>query len=155
MRNAVIGLIIGIVAGIVLGTTVIAPRLAKSVSGAIALTPAVEDTVDPSADKDGANPTPSDTAVTTATAPAAAPKATSPEKKITRLRMASAFAESLKVHGTSAKRLERTVWRISDGQLDLRFFTWSPTKTRWRQSRQVRLMRILPLWKPLPSANRR
>ena len=122
MRNAVIGLIIGIVAGIVLGTTVIAPRLAESVAGAIALAPIPEDAAAPSsAVDDEANPDPSGTGADTATA--ATPKDTPPAKKVTRLRMASAFAESLKVHGTSAKRLERTVWRISDGQLDLRFYT--------------------------------
>ena len=124
MRNAVIGLIIGIVAGIVLGTTVIAPRLAESVAGAIALAPIPEDAAAPSsAVDDEANPDPSGTGADTATATAATPKDTPPAKKVTRLRMASAFAESLKVHGTSAKRLERTVWRISDGQLDLRFYT--------------------------------
>ncbi len=124
MRNAVIGLIIGVVAGIVLGTTVIAPRLAKSVAGAIALAPTAEDAAEPSQTAgDVTNPGQPDTSADTATAAAATPKDTSPEKQITRLRMASAFAESLKVHGTTAKRLERTVWRISDGQLDLRFYT--------------------------------
>lgn len=124
MRNAVIGLIIGIVAGIVLGTTVIAPRLAQSVPNALDLSPSAEVTADPSpAATDAANASQGgDPAGSTTPAADASPADKAAPTPVTRLRMASAFAENLKVHGTAAKRLERTVWRISDGALDMRFF---------------------------------
>jgi len=107
MRNAVIGLIIGIVAGIVLGTTVIAPRLAKNVKQEIGLAVAEQPAAAPN----------------TVPATAAVPeKADAPAPvKALRINMASAYAEGLAAHGTLAKRLEKTVWRISDGVLDLRF----------------------------------
>lgn len=108
MRNAAIGLLIGIVAGIVLGTTVIAPRLAQNVKQDIGLTETIE-------------PAPKSEPVASAEAPPK-PEAEKPAKQaVTRINMASAYAEKLASHGTLAKRLERTVWRISDGTLDLRF----------------------------------
>ena len=108
MRNAAIGLLIGIVAGIVLGTTAIAPRLAQNIKQDIGLTETVE-------------PAPKSEPVASAeTVPK--PDAEKPVKQaVTRINMASAYAEKLASHGTLAKRLERTVWRISDGTLDLRF----------------------------------
>lgn len=115
MRNAVVGLIIGIVAGIVLGTTVIAPRL-KHIED-VAEAPdvqAVEE--EPKSEPEAAEPTAPVPPPTAASVQKAAPKS------VTRLRMASAFAENLPLYGTAAKRLERTVWRISDGTLEMRFF---------------------------------
>ncbi|MBO6947247.1 MAG: TRAP transporter substrate-binding protein DctP [Rhodospirillales bacterium] len=108
MRNAVIGLIIGIVAGIVLGTTVIAPRLAQNVKKEIGL-----------AESDGS--TSKDLPDTAATAEKETGKPTDPAPDVVRLNMASAFAEGLVGHGSLAKRLEKNVWRVSDGRLDIRF----------------------------------
>ncbi len=106
MRNAVIGLIIGIVAGIVLGTTVIAPRLHREVNRDAA--PMAE----------AATPHKNQTAVVKADIP---PQTEGARPSSVRLNMASAYGENLASHGNLAKRLERTVWRISDGNLDLRF----------------------------------
>lgn len=107
MRNAVIGLIIGIVAGIVLGTTVIAPRLAQNVKKEIGLT-------------ESDAPAPKDMPDTADVPEKAAEKKTEPAPDAQRLNMASAFAEGLSGHGSLAKRLEKNVWRISDGRLDVR-----------------------------------
>ena len=75
MRNAIIGLIIGIVAGIVLGTTVIAPRLAKN----------------------GGQENDTAQATQTETEPVEESAA-----DVQRLRMASAFPETLPAYGTLA-----------------------------------------------------
>ena len=108
MRNAVIGLIIGIVAGIVLGTTVIAPRLAQNVKKEIGLTES--DAPAPKELPDAAHKQEQE-----------AGKQTGPVPDAVRINMASAFAEGLAGHGSLAKRLEKNVWRISDGRLDVRF----------------------------------
>lgn len=116
MRNAVIGLIIGIVAGIVFGTTVIAPRLAHNVKQEIGIAEAP-----PPAEK----PKPDPASADGATAKDATPDAGTIEKQaranVRRFNMASAYGEGLAGHGTLARRLETTVWRISDGTLDVRF----------------------------------
>lgn len=103
MRNAVIGLIIGIVAGIVLGTTVIAPRLAQNVKEEIGLTAEPADG-DDAADATDSSDEQNEQAAT-----------------VERLRMLSAHSADLVGYGTLAKRLEKTIWRISDGTFDLRF----------------------------------
>lgn len=106
MRNAVIGLIIGIVAGIVLGSTLIAPKLNHAVK------------LDNGQTVEAEAPRKSQIPLAKAEVPAEnkSPRATS-----LRINMASAYGENLASHGNLAKRLERTVWRISDGTLDLRF----------------------------------
>lgn len=117
MRNAVVGLIIGIVAGIVLGTTLIAPRLKPPHQ--------TESTAQEAPDSDRAakDATPEKAATqapdTTVMPPPPAPAKTA--KDVLRLRMASAYPAELALHGAAAKRLERTLWRISDGTFDLRF----------------------------------
>ena len=116
MRNAVIGLIIGIVAGIVFGTTVIAPRLAHNVKQEIGLAEAPASSTKPkpvSTSTDGAK------AKDAATVPDTTAKP--PKANVHRINMASAYGETLAGHGTLARRLETTVWRISDGTLDVRF----------------------------------
>ena len=114
MRNAVIGLIIGIVAGVVLGTTVIAPRLTQNVKQEIGLT--AQQTADTDVEKN----TKTETASEAGTGIVVAKKAPV-RPKVFRLRMASAFPKTLAAHGTSAKRLEETLWRVSDGTFDLKF----------------------------------
>ncbi len=116
MRNAVVGLIIGIVAGIVLGTTVIAPRIKHMDEAA----PVHAENAEPAKP----DPAPGEDTADNA-APMPPPTATEVEsarpKEALRLRMASAFPENLPLYGTAAKRLERTIWRISDGTFELRF----------------------------------
>lgn len=116
MRNAVIGLIIGIVAGIVLGTTAIAPHLTQTVQHGVGAIPKP----DQDATKAPATP-PATTASKVKEPDKTSTAAVSDAGRTTRLHMASAFPETLAGHGSAAKRLERTVWRISDGTLDLRF----------------------------------
>jgi len=54
---------------------------------------------------------------------AAAPPPVPPpaEPKTIRLRMGSAYAGNLPQLGTLAKRIERDIWRVSDGRLEIRF----------------------------------
>ncbi len=114
MRNAVIGLIIGIVAGIVLGTTVIAPRLAQNVKAEIGLTAEKPADTEPDTNVEAAaDADPEDVTTVTKKAPK--------ERNVFRLRMASAYPETLAAHGSLAKRLEETLWRVSDGAFDLKF----------------------------------
>lgn len=120
MRNAVIGLIIGIVAGIVLGTTVIAPRLAHNVKQEIGLADA------PKSESRAVADAPAAEAGLAANGddkenPAQTPDQTPGQTPALRIDMASAYAPGLAGHGTLARRLEKNVWRISDGALDLRF----------------------------------
>lgn len=118
MRNAVIGLIIGIVAGIVLGTTVIAPRLAHNVKQEIGLAEAPASSAAPKADTANAD---ADAVKAQDAAAATTTAEIQPKSTVHRINMASAYGESLAGHGTLARRLETTVWRISDGTLDVRF----------------------------------
>ncbi len=105
MRNTVFGLIIGIVAGIVLGATVIAPRMTVDGSSVLQL---------PAQSASTNVPTP-----TEAVSPV--PATREPEVQVLRLRMASAFPADLPAYGSTAKRLEREVWRASGGRFDIRF----------------------------------
>jgi TRAP-type mannitol/chloroaromatic compound transport system substrate-binding protein len=54
---------------------------------------------------------------------AAAPPPVPPpaEPKTVRLRMGSAYAGNLPQLGTLAKRIERDIWRVSDGRLEIKF----------------------------------
>lgn len=115
MRNAVIGLIIGIVAGIVLGTTVIAPRLAQNVKAEIGLT--AEESTDIEPDTNAKSKAAADTEPATTVT-----RKVQKKPDVFRLRMASAYPETLVAHGTLAKRLEETLWRVSNGAFDLKFY---------------------------------
>lgn len=138
MRNAIVGLIIGIVAGIVFGTTVIAPRVAKVSAGAgqtAAPMPSANADADAEADAGAETKTapeakPDTTPVKTAAniaadAPAATPAPAAPVEPAPapslRWRMASAYPESLPLHGTAAKRLETLIWRLSGGTFEIAF----------------------------------
>ncbi len=56
-----------------------------------------------------------------ATVAAMPPPAPPPEPRTIRLRMGSAYAGSLPQMGTLAKRLDREIWRVSDGRLEIKF----------------------------------
>ena len=103
MRNAVIGLVIGLVLGVVTGATVIAPRLAPPAPG-----PHADAT--PEAGRDPLPPR-----------PVAAPAPPSPAGPAVRWRLASAHGASVPQLGTLAKRLEREIWRVSAGDIEIRF----------------------------------
>lgn len=96
MRNAIIGIVIGVVVGVALGAAVIAPRLAPVSSQVKA-----EET-------DGVP-------LTTGLLPSSPPAAV-------RWKMASAYASSLMQSGASAKRVETNVWRVSGGDVEIRFY---------------------------------
>lgn len=101
MRNAIIGIVIGIVVGVALGTTVIAPRLAPVPSSAHASSQT-------NAGETGGGPV-------TAELPAASALPT------VRWKMAGAYASSLPQLGAPAKRLETNVWRVSGGDIEIKF----------------------------------
>ncbi|MBL6928031.1 MAG: TRAP transporter substrate-binding protein [Rhodospirillales bacterium] len=97
MRNAIIGIIIGTVVGVVIGATFLAPRLhnlSTSVSGE-----RIEHLSPPSA------------------------KAVSVETSAPDIswRMASAYAGSLPQLGTLASRVSSEIWRISGGEMEIKF----------------------------------
>ena len=96
MRNGVVGIVIGAVVGLVVGATVVAPRLAPVIPAAVQ--------GEPLAEKDEAVAMPE-----------------RPQKTPLRWRMASAFAASLPQLGTLAKRLDREIWQISGGDMELKF----------------------------------
>jgi TRAP-type mannitol/chloroaromatic compound transport system substrate-binding protein len=106
MRGWVIGIVVGVIVGIVLGvvagTTVIAPRLAGQPGGANG------DTIGKSAKAtDG---TPKDPGAPAAIA-----------EPPVRWKMASAYSADLPQLGTLAKRLERSIWRVSGGDIEIKF----------------------------------
>lgn len=109
MRNGIIGIVVGLIVGIVVGATVIAPRLTSTLPDDAAAV--LKDTLK----------------VGTESAADVEPSSdvTEAEKIITgptvRWRMASAFPGDLPLMGTQAKRIEWETWRVSDGNLEIRF----------------------------------
>lgn len=98
MRNIAIGLIIGAVLGIVFGATTIAPRLQRTPPGQTpAPAPAVQ--------------APADIAEQL-------PRALAPRPAVS-LKMASAFPPDMPVAGELGKRIDRRVWEVSRGQLEI------------------------------------
>ncbi len=100
MRNGVIGMVIGLVVGVAVGATLIAPRLAPVVPQGVPMV--AEGEVLAAADR----------AVTTPIPPPPPPM---------RWRMASAYAGSLPQLGTLARRLDREIWQISGGDMEIKF----------------------------------
>lgn len=96
MRNAIIGIVIGTVIGVVIGATLLAPRL-DSPAG-VPATESIENLSPPPAEVE------QDTGAS----------------KIS-WRMASAYSGSLPQIGTLAKRIETEIWRISGGEMEIRF----------------------------------
>ncbi|HJN22742.1 MAG TPA: TRAP transporter substrate-binding protein [Rhodospirillales bacterium] len=96
MRGAVIGIVIGLVVGVVIGATVIAPR-STSPHQQTGLGTA-----------EHGNPP--------------APLLPAKSKPSVHWKMASAFPASLPLLGTLAKRLEKKIWRISGGEIKIKFF---------------------------------
>ena len=100
MRNGVIGIVIGLVVGVVVGATLIAPRLAPVIPHGIPIA------------AEGETLAGADTTVTSPIPPAPPPM---------RWRMASAYAGSLPHLGTLGKRLDREIWQISGGDMEMKF----------------------------------
>ncbi|MCG8507701.1 MAG: TRAP transporter substrate-binding protein [Rhodospirillales bacterium] len=96
MRNAIIGIVIGAVIGVVVGATLLAPRL-----DALAVAEKGEpvERLSPSL-------------------PESAPDNGGPKNS---LRMASGYGGDLPQIGALAKRIESEVWRISGGEMEIRF----------------------------------
>lgn len=99
MRGAVIGIVIGLVVGVVIGATMVAPRLTSPRQQA-GLGNA----------GGGNSPAPP------------APLLPAVSKPSVHWKMASAYPASLPLLGTLAKRLERKIWRVSGGQIEIKFF---------------------------------
>ena len=98
MRHAIMGIVIGAVVGIVIGATMLAPRLHKGLDRS---------------DEETSERLP---------APEL-PRLISPIRvPATQWRMTSAFPGSLPQLGEQARRIEDVVWRISGGDMEIRFF---------------------------------
>jgi len=103
MRNGVIGIVIGIVVGVVVGATVVAPRLAPKIPP-----PGTRIAVHRNV------PQP-ETIARSKPAPKRGPE------QAVRWRMASAFAASLPQLGTLAKRVDKRIWQVSGGGMEIKF----------------------------------
>ncbi|MBT4220017.1 MAG: TRAP transporter substrate-binding protein [Rhodospirillaceae bacterium] len=108
MRTAVIGIVIGSVVGVMLGTTVIAPRLTPEASKA-----AIKQA------KDGAEAEKVD--VEKEHQEIIMPPA-GPTRAVIRWRMASAYASSMPLLGSMAKRIGKNIWEVSDGGIEIKMF---------------------------------
>ncbi|MEE8393601.1 MAG: TRAP transporter substrate-binding protein [Rhodospirillales bacterium] len=124
MRNVVIGMVIGVVVGVVIGATVIAPRLTtdsttpeRKAQASVVIARQVE------------KPQPQTKAEAVITAhtqqaqeePDTAITGLEPEAGAVRWVMASAYPSAMPQIGAMAKRLEREIWRISAGNMDIKF----------------------------------
>ncbi len=118
MRDVVIGIIIGVVVGVVIGATVIAPRLSPSASQSSPKRTALASIVI-ARQKGAATAKPATHKVEPAKKIAAPPVTVT---KTIHLRMASAYPGDLPLLGAQAKRLEKKIWRISEGRINLEFY---------------------------------
>ncbi|MDE0993974.1 MAG: hypothetical protein OSA23_12480 [Rhodospirillales bacterium] len=117
MRNLIIGTIFGAVTGAVIGASVIGPQLIEQIPGFVQhpisnntpTMPVVENRIK----------TLSETRVPQIKA--ARPKLIDKNIQITQWRMASAYGSSIPLLGDLAKRVERQVWRVSDGRFEVKF----------------------------------
>lgn len=97
MRHAIMGIVIGVVVGIVIGATMLAPRLHERLDRS---------------DEEASERLP---------APEL-PRLVSPIREpAVQWRMASAFPGSLPQLGRQARRIEDIVWRVSAGDMEIRF----------------------------------
>lgn len=101
MRNAIIGIVIGTVIGVVIGATLLAPQLYNGGSTALATAAGIEN-LSPAV-------TPPREASLRVESPAVSWK------------MASAYSGTLPQIGSLAKRVEQETWRVSGGQMEIRF----------------------------------
>jgi TRAP-type mannitol/chloroaromatic compound transport system substrate-binding protein len=141
MRNAIIGIVIGIVIGVVSGATVVAPRLNKvdkinPIIGLAAQKSSRFEKLDkiilPSA-KDQKNTDSVEKASTSKFIDVGEIKSNKPSNANTKnsklilgsetihWKMASAYPSSLPQLGTLATKLDRDIWRVSDGMLEVKF----------------------------------
>ncbi len=120
MRNAIIGAVIGVVAGVVVGATVVAPRLVPASPSAATGTSTEKEALTPARPRKA--PPAEEPATSVAAVPVpAVPAPAAPPRQPVRWKMASAFAGSLPQIGTLAKRLESESWRVSGGNLEIKF----------------------------------
>lgn len=102
MRNAVIGIVIGVVIGVVIGASLLAPRLMPG--QASVLSPNGAENLSPSRSSAGSMDV--------------TPRVETPGVS---WKMASAYSGSLPQIGTMGKRIEKEIWRISGGNMEIRF----------------------------------
>jgi TRAP-type mannitol/chloroaromatic compound transport system substrate-binding protein len=109
MRSIIVGIVIGSVIGVMVGTTIIAPRLSPDQSEPVKSQNETDE-------KQVTAPPPEKSQSATELPPAG------PEKPTVRWRMASAYSGNLPQLGTLAKRVGRTIWEVSDGGIEIKFF---------------------------------
>jgi len=110
MRSIIIGIVIGCVIGVMFGATVIAPRLEKADSRSVgASTAAIGDAIKQAT-----------RAVTPKTTIALPP--VSRQRPVVHWRMGSAYPASLPLMGELASRIGRTLWDVSGGGMELKFY---------------------------------
>ncbi len=102
MHNAIVGVIVGLVLGVVVGASVVAPRLNSSTQ--------------PNTPNGTNEPAKGSLNRGKVSLPSASPKV-----PVYRFKMASAYSSSLPQLGALAKRLERGIWRVSDGAIEISF----------------------------------
>ena len=109
MRYIIVGIVIGGVIGVMIGTTIIAPRLEQSAKKLNTETSHSKLEEEPSEEP---ITTKSDLDLTNA----------KPDKPNTVWRMASAYSGSLPQLGSLAKRISQNIWKVSNGQIEIKFF---------------------------------
>jgi TRAP-type mannitol/chloroaromatic compound transport system substrate-binding protein len=114
VRNTIIGIAIGIVIGVVVGATVVAPKL-KPAENLTAAVPIL-------------SPKTTKTESTEEVALPVIPPPAHPAPKRSNVlgalhwKMGSAYASTLPQLGTLAMKLDRDIWRVSNGMLEIKFF---------------------------------
>jgi TRAP-type mannitol/chloroaromatic compound transport system substrate-binding protein len=110
MRYIIVGIVIGGVIGVMLGTTIVAPRLDQSAKNTQAEPPSYHS----SARRPNQAPI--------ATKPIAELPRAEPEKQNIVWRMASAYSGSLPQLGSLAIRASQNIWKVSNGEIEIKFF---------------------------------
>ncbi len=122
MRNLIIGIVVGVVIGVVAGTTVIAPRL--ELPATVAAKNTREQRQEPleRASNTAYAPAPTTPKRTALGAPRAPVRETTPSPaSAVKWRMASAFADELPQLGDMARRIEKRISAVSNGQFEIKF----------------------------------
>ena len=134
MRNTIIGIVIGVVIGVVFGTTVIAPKLvSNSPSTQLKLLSATSNktanvSIIKDTDKKPILPKAVQAvqvvkAVQAEVAIAAGPLVPKQSSNpVVRWKMASAYGSTLPQLGTLGKRLEKRIWHVSGGRIEIKFY---------------------------------
>ena len=113
MRNTIIGIVIGVVIGVVFGTTVIAPKLVSD-------SPSTRlKQLSLNANKTKSSLSNLEATKKITTGPLVPAKSTNP---VVRWKMASAYGSTLPQLGALGKRLEKQIWHVSGGRIEIKFY---------------------------------